>query len=93
MAARLRPITIAEVIDGAALRASLSAVFAEHGDGARENVKALLLEALLKGRDIGRERLEAGENGLAVARFTIIQPRTSSALATRLRASALPLSR
>ena len=69
MAERLKPITVSDVLDGAALRGALSALHAEHGDDARGEVKALLQEALSKGRDAARARLEAGENGLAVARL------------------------
>jgi [protein-PII] uridylyltransferase len=66
---RLRPIAIADVIDGAALRTALTAAFEERGENARDTVKALLLDALSRGRAVARERIEAGENGLAVARL------------------------
>jgi len=69
MAERLKPIAIGDVIDGAALRGALSAAYADRGDDARDAVKALLLEALSKARAAARERLEAGEHGLAVARL------------------------
>ncbi|MBI3439778.1 MAG: [protein-PII] uridylyltransferase [Proteobacteria bacterium] len=69
MAERLKPIAIDEVVDGAALRGALSALYAESGDNARSEVKALLQGALSEGRDVARARLEAGENGLAVARL------------------------
>ena len=66
---RLKPIAIGDVIDGAALRGALSTLYAERGDEARGWVKALLQETLSKGREAARARLEAGENGLAVARL------------------------
>ena len=66
---RLKPIAIGDVIDGAALRGALSAAHADRGEVGRDAVKALLLEALSSGRATARERLEAGENGLAVARL------------------------
>ena len=69
MAERLKPIVIGDVIDGAALRGALSGLYAERGEEARGSVKALLQEALSKGREAARARLEAGENGLAVARL------------------------
>jgi [protein-PII] uridylyltransferase len=66
---RLKPIALGEVIDGAALRSALSEAHSEYGEGAREAVKALLQQVLLKSRAVARERLEAGENGQAVARL------------------------
>ncbi|MGD9968494.1 MAG: [protein-PII] uridylyltransferase [Hyphomonadaceae bacterium] len=69
IAQRLKPISIEQVIDGQKLRADLSAAYAERGENARSNVCAILREALFRARIIVRERLEAGENGLAVARL------------------------
>ncbi|MBS0386700.1 MAG: [protein-PII] uridylyltransferase [Proteobacteria bacterium] len=69
MVERLKPIAISDIIDGAVLRAGLSAAYAERGDDARGGVKVLLQEALSNGRAAARERLDAGENGQAVARL------------------------
>ncbi|MGQ0531828.1 MAG: [protein-PII] uridylyltransferase [Caulobacteraceae bacterium] len=69
VAPRLKPIRIEQVIDGLALRAQLSAAYAERGDSARGTVFGLLQAALFRGRTVARERLEAGEHGLAVARL------------------------
>jgi [protein-PII] uridylyltransferase len=69
MPARLKPARIEHVVDGARLRAQLSAAYAAEGESARGAVKALLHGALFRGRMIAKERLEAGENGLAVARL------------------------
>ncbi|MEZ5994281.1 MAG: [protein-PII] uridylyltransferase [Hyphomonadaceae bacterium] len=67
--ARLKPARIEHVVDGVRLRAQLSAAFAAEGEGARATVRTLLHGALFRGRMIAKERLEAGENGLAVARL------------------------
>jgi [protein-PII] uridylyltransferase len=67
VASRLKPIRIEQVIDGEKLRADLSAAFAERGDNARASVRQLLGAALLRGRIVAQERLEAGATGLAVA--------------------------
>ncbi|MGE0830024.1 MAG: [protein-PII] uridylyltransferase [Hyphomonadaceae bacterium] len=59
-------------MDGAKLRAQLSAAALDHiGDeaGLRRRAKDLLHGALFRGRSIAKERLEAGENGFAVARL------------------------
>jgi len=69
MPARLKPARIEHVVDGLRLRAQLSAVAASEGENARASVKNLLHGALFRGRMIAKERLEAGENGLAVARL------------------------
>jgi [protein-PII] uridylyltransferase len=67
--ARLKPARIEHVVDGLRLRAQLSAAYQSEGDNARPRVRALLHGALFRGRMIAKERLEAGENGLAVARL------------------------
>jgi len=67
--ARLKPARIEHVVDGLRLRAQLSAAYQAEGDSARPRVRALLHGALFRGRMIAKERLEAGENGLAVARL------------------------
>ncbi|MBC7769631.1 MAG: [protein-PII] uridylyltransferase, partial [Phycisphaerales bacterium] len=69
MAAPLKPARIEHVVDGVHLRTQLSAAFAAEGEGARSTVQKLLHGALFRGRMIAKERLEAGENGLAVARL------------------------
>ena len=69
MVARLKPARIEHVVDGLRLRAQLSAIAASEGADARPAVKDLLHGALFRGRMIAKERLEAGENGLAVARL------------------------
>jgi len=69
MAARLKPAQIEHVVDGHRLRAQLSAIAVSEGDNARPAVQNLLHGALFRGRMIAKERLEAGENGLAVARL------------------------
>jgi len=69
MAARLKPARIEHVVDGHRLRAQLSAIAVAEGENARPAVKDLLHGALFRGRMIAKERLEAGENGLAVARL------------------------
>ncbi|MCI0402280.1 MAG: bifunctional uridylyltransferase/uridylyl-removing protein, partial [Acidobacteria bacterium] len=65
----LKPAHIEHVVDGVRLRAQLSGAFAAEGNGARKTVRDLLHGALFRGRMIAKERLEAGENGLAVARL------------------------
>jgi [protein-PII] uridylyltransferase len=67
MAARLKPARIEHVVDGVRLRAQLSAAHAAEGEAARGTVRSLLHGALFRGRMIAKERLEAGEHGLAVA--------------------------
>ncbi len=69
MPIRLKHARIEHVVDGLRLRAQLSAVAAAEGENARASVKQLLHGALFRGRMIAKERLEAGENGLAVARL------------------------
>lgn len=69
MVARLKPARIEHVVDGLHLRTQLSAAFQSEGEGARGTVRKLLHGALFRGRMIAKERLEAGENGLAVARL------------------------
>jgi [protein-PII] uridylyltransferase len=69
MVARLKPARIEHVVDGVRLRAQLSATHLAEGEGASKTVRNLLHGALFRGRMIAKERLEAGENGLAVARL------------------------
>jgi [protein-PII] uridylyltransferase len=69
MPARLKPARIEHVVDGLRLRAQLSAIAAAEGENARASVKNLLHGALFRGRMIAKERVEAGEHGLAVARL------------------------
>jgi len=69
MPIRLKHARIEHVVDGLRLRAQLSAIAAAEGENARGSVKQLLHGALFRGRMIAKERLEAGENGLAVARL------------------------
>jgi len=69
MPARLKHARIEHVVDGHRLRAQLSAIAAAEGENARNSVKQLLHGALFRGRMIAKERLEAGEHGLAVARL------------------------
>ncbi len=68
-AAPRKPLQIEDAVDGARLREQLTAAYLSDGDGARDAAKTLLRDALLRGRAIAKERLEAGENGLAVARL------------------------
>ncbi|MEZ5959666.1 MAG: [protein-PII] uridylyltransferase [Hyphomonadaceae bacterium] len=69
VASRLKPARIEHVVDGLRLRAQLSAAYAAEGERARAAVRNLLHGALFRGRMVAKERLEAGENGLAVARL------------------------
>jgi [protein-PII] uridylyltransferase len=69
VAPRLKPARIEHVVDGLRLRAQLSAAYAAEGENARSAVRNLLHGALFRGRMVAKERLEAGENGLAVARL------------------------
>ncbi|MCR6644826.1 MAG: hypothetical protein NVV62_10080 [Terricaulis sp.] len=69
VSARLKPAKIEHVVDGVRLRTQLSAAYLAEGEAARATVKHLLHGALFRGRMIAKERLEAGENGLAVARL------------------------
>jgi len=72
MARRIKPARIDDVVDGARLRAQLTAAALDHiGDDAalRRRASELLHGALFRGRSIAKERLEAGENGFAVARL------------------------
>ena len=69
VAPRLKPARIEHVVDGLRLRAQLSAVYAAEGENGRASVRNLLHGALFRGRMVAKERLEAGENGLAVARL------------------------
>ena len=68
-APRLKPARIEHVVDGLRLRAQLSAAHSAEGEAARATVKQILHGALFRGRMIAKERLEAGEHGLAVARL------------------------
>ncbi len=72
MSRRLKPARIEHVVDGEKLRAQLTAAALDHiGDEAalRRRALQLLHGALFRGRMIAKERLESGENGLAVARL------------------------
>ena len=69
VASRLKPARIEHVVDGIRLRAQLSAAYAAEGENARASVRKLLHGALFRGRMVAKERLEAGENGMAVARL------------------------
>jgi len=72
MPTNLKPARIEFVVDGALLRSQLTATARAYGaesDDARKRVRQLLHGALFRGRMIAKERLEAGENGLAVARL------------------------
>ena len=69
VAPRLKPARIEHVVDGIRLRAQLSAAYAAEGENARASVRKLLHGALFRGRMVAKERLEAGENGMAVARL------------------------
>src|SRR5688572_32919272 len=71
MATRLKPARIEHVVDGLRLRAQLTAVAQSHDseDAKRKRALQLLHGALFRGRMIAKERLEDGENGLAVARL------------------------
>lgn len=81
MAARLKPARIEHVVDGVRLRAQLSAAYASEGDNARGTVRRLLHGALFRGRMIAKERLEAGEDGLSVARLlSVVADEVVSAL-------------
>ena len=68
----LRPIRIEHVVDGARLRAQLSAAAGETaGDPAAMRARALelLKGALFRGRMIAKERLEEGAGGIETARL------------------------
>ncbi len=69
MRAQLKPARIENTVDGVALRAQLTAIWHSEGEAGRQSVKDLLQGALIRGRAVARERLEAGENGLSVARL------------------------
>ncbi|NWG54201.1 MAG: [protein-PII] uridylyltransferase [Hydrogenophilaceae bacterium] len=72
MARRIKPARIDDVVDGARLRAQLTAAALDHiGDDAslRRRASELLHGALFRGRLTAKERLEAGENGFATARL------------------------
>jgi [protein-PII] uridylyltransferase len=67
-----RPARIADVIDGARLRAQLTAAALDHGgdhDAARKRAIQLLHGALFRGRMIAKERLEMGAGGHETARL------------------------
>jgi [protein-PII] uridylyltransferase len=65
----MKPAKIEHVVDGARLRAQLAAAYAAEGEAASGRVRHLLHGALFRGRMIAKERLEAGEDGLAVGRL------------------------
>jgi len=69
MPALLKPARIEQIVDGPDLRAQLTATWRQQGEAGRGAVKELLRDALLRGRAVAQKRLEAGENGLAVARL------------------------
>ena len=69
MPAPLKPVRIEHVVDGLALRAQFTAIWQSQGDQGRDAVKELLHSALCHGRAVAKGRLEAGENGLAIARL------------------------
>jgi [protein-PII] uridylyltransferase len=69
VAARLKPIRAEDVIDGARLRAEQTAAALAEGEGARGVAKSLLQDAFKRAQDTARSRLEAGEDGHAVARL------------------------
>lgn len=69
MPALLKPARVEQVVDGFALRAQLTAIWHERGESGRDAVKRVLQDALHEGRAVSRERLQAGENGLAIARL------------------------
>jgi [protein-PII] uridylyltransferase len=69
MPALLKPAPIQHVVNGLHLREQLTAIWQSEGEAGRTVVKDLLHGALLGGRAVARQRLEAGENGLAVARL------------------------
>ncbi|MEQ1707480.1 MAG: [protein-PII] uridylyltransferase [Terricaulis sp.] len=66
---RLKPIYIEEVVSGPQLREKLSAAYATEGAGAGATVRNELREVWLRGQNVAKARLEAGENGPAVARL------------------------
>lgn len=67
MAATLRSVRIADVVDGMQLREQLTAIAG--ADDARDQAKRLLRQALLRARAAAEAKLNARENGLADARF------------------------
>jgi [protein-PII] uridylyltransferase len=69
MPALLKPVRLEHVVDGLVLRAQLTAIWQSEGEAGRTAVKELLHSALRHGRAVAKERLEVGENGLAVARL------------------------
>ena len=69
MPVRLKPICIEEVVGGSRLREKLSAAYVAEGASAGATVRSVLYEVLLRGRGVARERLEAGEDGPAIARL------------------------
>ena len=69
MPALLKPARIEHVVDGVELRAQLTSIWQREGEAGRAAVKDLLQGALVSGRATAKERLDAGENGLAVARL------------------------
>ncbi|MET0181529.1 MAG: bifunctional uridylyltransferase/uridylyl-removing protein, partial [Caulobacterales bacterium] len=72
MALSLKPARIEFVVDGRQLRAQLTATAKAYGAESpetRARVRQLLHGALFRGRLVAKERLEAGENGFAVARL------------------------
>ncbi len=68
MSAALRPRP-QPAVDGAQLRAALTAIWLDQGEAGRPAVRDLLHERLAHGRALAKQRLEEGKNGLAVARL------------------------
>ncbi|MCU0881334.1 MAG: [protein-PII] uridylyltransferase [Hyphomonadaceae bacterium] len=69
---RLKPWKIEDVVDGRALRVRLTSAFLDnmgHEAAARSRVLDLLKGAMLRGRLIAQERLEAGTGGLDCSRL------------------------
>jgi len=69
MPALPKPARIEHVVDGSSLRAQLASIWLSEGEAGRAAVKDVLQEAVLRGRRVAEERLDAGENGLAIARL------------------------
>ncbi len=72
MPVSLKPARIEFVVDGMKLRSQLTAAARAYGAESpelRKRAQQLLHGALFRGRLVAKERLEAGENGAAVARL------------------------
>jgi [protein-PII] uridylyltransferase len=81
---RLKPWKIEDVVDGRALRVRLTSAFQDnmgHEAAVRSRVLDLLKGAMLRGRLIAQERLEAGTGGLDCSRLlAAVQDEVISAL-------------